>query len=84
MIYSDLNSSYEIKSMIDTAKREFKNLAKLTLPKSYESTMGSKCIFTIYNNLQPAMKVEGAEDLLDLFREALEEEMEHYKSRKAD
>jgi len=82
MIYKDLKSANEIKSIIDTAKREFKNLAKLTLPKSYESTMGSKSILTIFYNLQPAMKVEGDENLLDLFREALEEEMGNYKSRK--
>ena len=78
MIYSDLNSENEIKSIIDTAKREFKNLAKLTLPKSFESTMGPKSILTIYYNLQPAMKVEGYEDLLGKFREALEKEMQNY------
>ena len=84
MIYSDLNSADDIKSIINTAKREFKNLAKLTLPKSYVSTMGTKRIMTIYHNLQPAMKVEGSEELLDLFKEVLEEEMGNYKSKKVD
>jgi len=78
MIYSDLNSKNEIKSIINIAKREFKNLAKLTLPKSFESTMGMKSVLTIYHNLQPAMKVEGYQDLLDQFRETLEKEMQNY------
>lgn len=78
MIYRDLNSSHDIKSIIDTAKREFKNIAKLTLPKSYESTMGPKRVLTIYYNLQPSMKIEGYEDLLDQFRESLEKEKLNY------
>ncbi len=78
MIYIDLNSENEIKSIINTAKREFKNLAKLTIPKSFESTLGSNSVLTIYHNLQPAMKVEGYGDLLDKFREILEKEMQNY------
>lgn len=78
MIYSDLNSTNEIKSIIETAKREFKNLAKLTLPKNYETTLGPKSVLTIYQNLQPAMKIEGYEDILDIFRETLEKEMQNY------
>ena len=81
MIYSDLNSKNEIKSIINIAKREFKNLAKLTLPKSFELTMGTKSVLTIYHNLQPAMKVEGYEDLLDLFKDTMNEEIENYKTR---
>ena len=78
MIYSDLKDSNDISGIINTVKREFKNLAKLTLPKSYESTMGTKKVLTIYHNLQPAMKIEGYEDLLDLFKEALEKEKQNY------
>ncbi len=78
MIYSDLNSTNEIKSIIETVKIEFKNLAKLTIPKSYETTMGSKSILTIYHNLQPAMKIEGYEDILDIFRETMEKEIQNY------
>ena len=78
MIYSDLKNSNDISGIINTTKREFKNLAKLTLPKSYESTMGNKKVLTIYHNLQPAMKIEGYEDLLDLFKEALEKEKQNY------
>ena len=55
MIYSDLKTSNDISSIINTVKREFKNLAKLTLPESYESMMGPRKILTIYHNLQPAM-----------------------------
>ena len=78
MIYSDLKNSNDIRGIINSVKREFKNLAKLTLPKSYESTMGTKKVLTIYHNLQPAMKIEGYEDLLDLFKEALEKEKQNY------
>ncbi|MDA3938428.1 MAG: hypothetical protein PF693_03840 [Spirochaetia bacterium] len=78
MIFSDLKSNNDIKNIINTLKREFKNLAKLTLPKTYESTMGEKKILTIYHNLQPAMKIEGYEDLLDIFKESLEEEKLNY------
>lgn len=78
MVYCDLNSSFEIKDIINTVKREFRNLANLTLPKAYEQTMGTKSVLTIYQNLQPSMKIEGDAELLDLFRESLEKEKENY------
>lgn len=80
MIYSDLKDSREIGGIINTVKREFKNLAQLTLPDSYESTMGQMKILTIYHNLKVVMKIEGYEDLLNVFKEVLEEEKEKYYS----
>lgn len=80
MIYSDLKDSNDISGIINTVKREFRNLAKLTLSESYESMMGPKKVLTIYHNLQPAMKIEGYEDLLDLFKEVLEKEKQNYHS----
>ena len=80
MVYSDLKISNDISSIIGTVKREFKNLAQLTFPTSYEKTMGQKKVMTIYHNLQPAMKVEGPEDLLDVFKEVLEEEKQKFYS----
>lgn len=78
MIYSDLKNSTDIGGIITTLKREFKNLAQLTLPDSYESTMGQMKILTVYHNLKVVMKIEGYEDLLDLFKEVLEEEKQNY------
>ncbi len=78
MIYSDLKDSSEIGSIINTLRREFRNLARLTIPGSYESLMGTKKVLIIYNNLQPAMKIEGYEDLLDLFKVELEKEKQNY------
>ncbi len=80
MIFSDLKNSNDVSSTINTVKREFRNLPQLTLPETYESTMGSMKVLTIYHNLKPVMKVEGYEDLLDLFKEVLEEEKEKYYS----
>ena len=78
MIYSDLKDSSEIGGIINTLRREFRNLARLTFPGSYDSLMGTKKVLTIYNNLQPVMKIEGDEDLLDLFEESLEKEKKNY------
>ena len=55
-------------------KKDIKNLAQLTFPTSYETTMGQSKVLTIYQNLHPVMKVEGPEDLLDVLIEVLEEE----------
>ncbi len=74
MIYTNLNSSHDIKSIIDTAKKQFKNLSQLTYPSSYETTISHKSVLTIFQNLQPVMKVEGPKDLLDVLKEVLEEE----------
>lgn len=81
MIYRDLKDADDISGLINTVKREFKNLAQLTFPDFYETTMGHKNIFIIYRNLKPVMKVEGSKDLLDTFKEILEEEKQEYYSR---
>lgn len=80
MIYGDLKNSNDISGILSTLKREFKNLAQLTLPDSYESTMGQMKVMTIYHNLKVAMKIEGHEDLLDVLKEVLEDEKEKYYS----
>ncbi len=81
MIYSDLKISNDISSIISTVNREFKNLSQLTFLNTYEPTMGQNKVLTIYRNLQPAMKVEGPEDLLDIFKEVLEEEKQKFYSK---
>ena len=78
MIYSDIKISNDISSVISNIKRDFKNLAQLTFPTTYETTMGQKKVLTIYHNLKPSMKVEGPEDLLDVFKEVLEEEKKKF------
>ncbi|MCD6396390.1 MAG: hypothetical protein J7L71_02535 [Spirochaetaceae bacterium] len=81
MIYGDLKSSYDIKNIINTIKKEFRNLSQLTFPVSYETTMGQKTVLTIFQNLQPVMKVEGPKDLLDVLKEVLEEEKAKFYSK---
>jgi hypothetical protein len=80
MVYSEINDSLEIKNVIITIKREFKNIAQLTYPSSYETTMSLKKVLTLYYNLQVVMKIEGPEDLLDVFKEVLEEEKQKFYS----
>ena len=80
MKYCDLKNTDDVSTIISTVKREFRNLAQLTLPDSYELTMGQMKVLTIYRNLQPVMKIEGYEDLLDLLKEVLEEEKQDYFS----
>jgi hypothetical protein len=78
MIYKDIKISTDISSVISIIKKDFKNLAQLTFPTTYETTMGQNKVLTIYLNLQPAIKVEGPEDLLDVLKEVLEEEKEKF------
>jgi len=74
MIYGEIKSSHDVTTVIDTIKRQFRNLSQLTYPSSYETTMNHKSVLTIFQNLQPVMKVEGPKDLLDVFKEVIEEE----------
>ena len=74
MIYGEIKSSHDVTKVIDTIKRQFRNLSQLTYPSSYETTMNRKSVLTIFQNLQPVMKVEGPKDLLDVFIEVIEEE----------
>ena len=80
MIYCNLEDTDDVSTIVNTVKREFKNLAQLTFPDSYETTMGQKKILTIYRNLQPAMKIEGSEKLLNILKEILEEVKQEYYS----
>jgi len=81
MIYGELQSSQDIKKVLDTIKRQFRNLSQLTYPSSYETTMSHKSILTIFQNLQPVMKVEGPKDLLDVLKEVIEEEKAKFYSK---
>jgi len=81
MIYGEINSSHDVKNIINNIKRHFKNLSQLTYPSSYETTMSHKSVLTIFQNLQPVMKVEGPKDLLDILKEVLEEEKSKFYSK---
>ncbi len=81
MIYGELNSSHDVKNVINTMKRQFRNLSQLTYPSSYETTMSHKSVLTIFKNLQPVMKIEGSKDLLDVLKEVLEEEKVKFYSK---
>jgi len=81
MIYGELNSSHDVKNVINTMKRQFRNLSQLTYPSSYETTMSHKSVLTIFKNLQPVMKIEGPKDLLDVLKEVLEEEKVKFYSK---
>ncbi len=80
MIYSELKSSHDIKNIVNTIKKEFRNLSQLTFPASYETTMSQKMVLPIFRNLQVVMKVEGPKDLLDVLKEVLEEEKSKFYS----
>ena len=79
MRYIELHSSFEIKNIIDSLKREYGNLSKILVPSSTESTIKGSKILTIYRNLDPVMKIEVDDDkVLGQFIDRLNMEKQGY------
>lgn len=82
MRYLDLKHDYEVQSTIKTVKEIIPNLSRIIMPSEYETTIRGLKILTIYDRFEPVLKIEGEEDLMDMFRSKLNEEQSNYKTGK--
>ncbi len=78
MLYYDLQKEEDIPAVLQILKVKFRNLAQITLTNTYETTMKQTKVLTVFQNLNPVMKIEGGEFLLERFRTALEKEEQNY------
>ncbi len=78
MLYYDLKKEEDIPAVLQILKVKFRNLAQITLTNTYETTLKQTKVLTIFQNLNPVMKIEGEESLLDRFRTALDNEERNY------
>lgn len=78
MRYAELDNKYEIKVVIAELKDKFRDLSKILVPSERETTAKGNKVVTLYYNLEPAMKVEGDEEVINQFLERLEEEKKGY------
>lgn len=78
MRYIELNNKYEFKEVIEELKDKFRDLSKLLVPSDRENTRKGNTVITLYYNLEPAMKIEGEEEVINQFLERLEEEKKGY------
>lgn len=78
MRYMELDNKYEIKVVIEELKDRFRDLSKILIPSERETTAKENNVVTLYYNLEPSMKVEGEEEVINQFIERLEEEKKGY------
>ncbi|MCF7916108.1 MAG: hypothetical protein K9L66_13155 [Spirochaetaceae bacterium] len=80
MRYVELTNKYAIKEAIVDLKDTFRDLSKVLVPSEHETTAKGNKIITLYYNLEPSMKVEGEEEVINQFLERLEEEKKGYSN----
>jgi len=78
MRYRELNNKNEIKAVIDDLKITYRDLSKILISNERDTTGKGAQVITLFYNLDPAMKLEGDKEVLDLFINKLEEEQQGY------
>ncbi|MDZ7794455.1 MAG: hypothetical protein U5P10_12425 [Spirochaetia bacterium] len=78
MRYIELVSNAEIKAEIERIKREYRDLSKIFIPQQKDETIRGAKIITLFRNLDPILKVEADNDLLNKFIEQMENEKLSY------
>ncbi len=78
MRYRELNNENEIKAVIEDLRATYRDLSKILISNERDTTGKGAQVITIFYNLDPAMKLEGEKDVLDLFINKLEEEQQGY------
>jgi len=78
MRYRELNNKNEIKAVIDDLKITYRDLSKILISNERDTTGKGAQVITLFYNLDPAMKLEGDKEVLDLFINKLEEEQQRY------
>ena len=71
MRYTELHSKYEINDLIQTLKDSAGNLSQVLIPSDHQTTSIGNKVVTLYFRLEPFMKVEGEEEVVDLFHKYL-------------
>lgn len=67
MEYIDVTTESDADRIIQDLREKYKNLSFLILPDEYETTMAGKAVLTIYYRFEPIIRLEGTEELLDMF-----------------
>ena len=80
MNYREINREDDIKDLIEELRVKYKNLSQIFPANEYETTMGGKKVLTLYYRLEPALKVEAEEDLLNQFVTQFKQEVKGYSS----
>lgn len=78
MRYKELNNKYEIKVVMEELKTNFRDLSRILVPSERETTGKGNTVITLYYNLEPSMKIEGEEEVINQLIEKLEEEKKGY------
>jgi hypothetical protein len=78
--YRELTGDDEIGQIIEELRVNHRDLSQVLPAHEYESTMGGRKVVTVYYRLEPALKVEAEEDLLNRFVSRLKETVQSYSS----
>ncbi len=78
MRYVELMSTEEIKAEIERIRKEYRDLSKILIPSQKEKTSRGSKVLTLFRNLDPIMKVEADDNLLNRFIEEFEQEQKGY------
>lgn len=78
MRYIELMSEAEIKTEIERIKREYRNLSKIYIPSDKDETIKGSKVLTLFKNLDPILKIEADEELLNQFVAYIEDEKLKY------
>lgn len=78
MRYIELMGDAEIKTEIERIKREYKNLSKIFIPDNKDETIRGSKVLTLFKNLDPIIKIEADDELLNKFIAYIEDEKLKY------
>ena len=74
MRYMELTTEEDIQPSIDKIRDTYKKMSQIIVGGECETTMGGKKILTLFFRLEPVLKVEGDEELINLFSSRLKAE----------
>ena len=78
MRYIELMSEAEIKTEIERIKREYRNLSKIFISNNKDETIKGSKVLTLFRNLEPIIKIEADDALLNKFIAYIEDEKLKY------
>lgn len=78
MRYIELMSKAEIKTEIERIKREYRDLSKIFIPSEKDETIKGSKVLTLFRNLDPILKIEADDELLNKFIADMEDEKLKY------
>lgn len=78
MRYIELMSDTEIKTEIERIKREYRDLSKIFVANNKHETIKGSKVLTLFRNLDPIVKIEADDELLNKFIAYIEDEKSKY------